>query len=183
MRINPDYPLTWENRGRLRLRMGQFDKSLEDADRAVALETASPAAHRVRECGLMKLGRFEEAARECKAVLQLDPESADARGDFALALSKLTERALTLTNAGRYPQAIGACESVLALDPGSADAHKQMAFALDKLGRHDEAIAQLKEALASDPNNSTVRDNLARLTSEEQAPAAAPAGVQGRTGP
>jgi tetratricopeptide (TPR) repeat protein len=184
IRINSNYPFAWENRGRLLFTMGDYPRSLADADRAVALEPASVKAHWVREYALMKLGRFEDAAQECGAILRLDPKSADARSDIAIAFSKRGKDPLALIKSRRYQEAIRACEQVLALDPQSADAHNEMAFALMNLGRRDEAISQLQEALKLDPSNSAVRDNLARLLNEAQHhPATAPAEAPPRLGP
>jgi len=178
IQINPNYPFTWENRGRLFFRMGNYAKSLADADRAVALEPGAPNAHWVREYALMKLGRFEEAARECKAILELDPEAAEARSDIAVAFSKMGRNPLELIKANRYREAVQACEAMLELDPRSADVHNAMAVALVKLGRRDEAIFQWQKALELNPNDPAVRENLARLMQMAQrAPATAPAGA------
>ena len=50
----------------------------------------------------------------------------------------------------------------MAIDPGAASARNGAGVCLASLGRHEEALAQFREALRLDPGNADARKNSAR---------------------
>src|SRR6185437_8542547 len=70
---------------------------------------------------------------------------------------------ISLGQAGKYQDAITAFDHVFALDPQAVWARQNLALCLDKLGRRDEAVIQLKRALALKPNYGTAWLTLGQL--------------------
>jgi eukaryotic-like serine/threonine-protein kinase len=127
-------------------------------------ETRSVEAYQSYARGMMNLrlatresieraiAAFEEATRH-------DPEYAQAwaalggtyslKGSF-LNLRDLMERAIELE------------QRALAIDPDFADAHNWLGIALLGLGRTDDAIAAIREAIRLDPENGQAHQSLAR---------------------
>ncbi|OFW51381.1 MAG: hypothetical protein A3G77_06555 [Acidobacteria bacterium RIFCSPLOWO2_12_FULL_68_19] len=88
-----------------------------------ALEPPDAAAERYRRATeLLESGRFDEAAGEFRAVLQLAPGAVEARNNLGVALASL----------GRLEEAIDQFQQAVALRPEFADARRNLALALAK---------------------------------------------------
>ena len=99
----------------------ELEKAL-GAARGNQAATADVAARHARATTLLESGRFGEAVEEFRAVLQLAPETAEARNNLGVALASL----------GRLDDAIGEFREALRLQPDFADARRNLAFALEK---------------------------------------------------
>jgi predicted TPR repeat methyltransferase len=133
----------------------------------------------------MKQGRFNDAARICRALLELEPDNAAAlhysgilahrRGDNAEALALIgrslermpnqpdwySNLGIVLQNNGQFEAAMEAFHRAIALDPGHANAHNNLGVLQKVYGRLDEAEASYRAAIAADPNHPDVYHNLA----------------------
>jgi predicted TPR repeat methyltransferase len=89
-----------------------------------------------------RTGQLRQAVAEYRAVLESDPENADAH----LWLGILTYQA------GRPDQAIGLLERAAALRPGDASAWHNLAQAQLSVGRAADAVKSIEQALAIEPN-------------------------------
>jgi tetratricopeptide (TPR) repeat protein len=96
--------------------LGRYTHALEEAERALKSDPASPMAHNLRGTALKALGRAEEAAEAFKRCLELD-------GQFAKAANNLGATYFTL---GRREEARRAFETALAIDPGYGTALKNL---------------------------------------------------------
>jgi tetratricopeptide (TPR) repeat protein len=127
-------------------------------------ETDSVEAYEAFARGMMNLRlatreSLERAIAAFEEATRYDPEYAKAwaalggtyglKGSF-LSLRDLLERAIELE--GR----------ALAIDPDLADAHSWLGMALLGLGRTDEAIAAIREAVRLEPDNGQTHQSLAR---------------------
>jgi tetratricopeptide (TPR) repeat protein len=64
---------------------------------------------------------------------------------------------------GRFDRAVKAYSEALRLSPQLASAHCNLGAVLAELGRRDEALAHLKQALSIDPENKDAQERLRRL--------------------
>lgn len=78
--------------------------------------------------------------------------------DHAMALYNL---AMTLSWSGKYEEALRLSEGAMAMMPGNSDATSLHGRLLQKLGRSDDALAQLEEAVRLNPNDSLALSRVA----------------------
>ncbi len=106
---------------------------------------------------LYKDSKYEEAALQYKAVLNLDPKSFYAHNNLGKAL--LAQSKLEEANAS-YRQA-------LRLNPNYIDALNNLAIVLGFQGKSEEAIASYRQVLRLDPNNLNANLNLGNALSAQ----------------
>lgn len=92
-------------------------------------------------------------------LLRAPPRALRARRD-RMALSALTP-AMAWFNEKKYEDAARACKAVIAQSPRSAQANHLCGRALSALGRHAEAVAYLRAAVAADPDLTAAHGDLA----------------------
>lgn len=134
-------------RGLHLVRLGQYERGIEDLDEALRLKpnmpnSLLPAIYAMRGLARHKLGMDELALEDMNRALQLDP-------NFALLYPI---RAIVYINRGELDRAISDCDKGLRLDPGSIDALITRALALRMKGDFDRALVDLNEAIRLDPN-------------------------------
>src|SRR5271157_795302 len=95
-------------------------------------------------------GRYPEADRVCREVLEADPENAGAW--YLLGLNNV--------RLNRLAEAESSFRKVLAVRPEFADAHSDLGVVLAIQGRLEEAAASHKEALALAPSSANAHNNL-----------------------
>jgi tetratricopeptide (TPR) repeat protein len=96
--------------------LGRTTHALEEAERALKSDPASPMAHNLRGTALKALGRTEEAAQAFLRCLELDSQFAKAANNLGATYFAL----------GRREEARAAFEKALAIDPGYATALKNL---------------------------------------------------------
>ena len=102
------------------------------------------------------LRRDETIARICRQALSFDPDYAQA-----LALMALAQAQLRLLH-GKDVDAMATAERALAINPDIAEAHCVKAQLLEDQGKHEEANAEMAEALRLDPESWEVNREAAR---------------------
>src|SRR3954469_2408040 len=105
--------------------------------------------HNSRGIELADRGWLDEAIKEFKKAIELDPESAHAHDNLATVYSKKK----------LYTQALEEYLTALKLEPESATAHYNLACFL-ATHAHEMAIEQYKEAIAQDPEYPDAHLNL-----------------------
>lgn len=151
-----------------------FPKAAAAARKALELDETISDAHRA--LGSYKLNyewNWSEAEREFKRAMQLDPNNDGAyseygeylitigRFDEAIALRKrasdlagpssfpvITNLGNTYHFARRYEEAIKHYQRALELNPRLARGHVAMGMAYVQLGKYEEAIAEIKQAIS-----------------------------------
>jgi len=123
-----------------------IELAFEAAQQAVRLDNKDALAHTALGRVYDFRGQFENAVREHKIALELNPNSS------------ITHLFLASTyNHGGYPAlALPAAERAYRLsprDPRQWFMHMNKGFALSQLGQHDEAVEELKAAFHSQENN------------------------------
>jgi tetratricopeptide (TPR) repeat protein len=104
--------------------------------RAIALDPADPAGHRLYAWLLTALGRFEEAQREMKVSLEADPANSYYHAEFAL----------VLYFSRNYDQCVEQCRRAIALDATSYWPRMVLGWAYEQQGKMDSALDELHRA-------------------------------------
>jgi TolB-like protein/Tfp pilus assembly protein PilF len=151
------------------------------AERAVALDPGSAQAHlALAQVRTSFDWRWDEADREYRRALELNPSLADAHGLYGWFLTLVGRHDEAVRHAAsmvaldpresrshlqlgwvsfyarRYQESIAALASALALDSTSAFARMETGWNYSVLGRHVEAIAVIDRALSDDPGNQVI---------------------------
>jgi len=133
--------------------LGDRDGAIETLRPAVAAAPDHPTARYNLGALLLGAGRHAEAAEELRRAVELAPAAAGARLALADALRSAGEPHESLVH---YRMAVQA-------DPASTFAWLRGAETLTGLGRHAEAASVLDAALAANPTDGPIAQDLARL--------------------
>ncbi len=166
---------------------GQFEAALQLLDQALQAYPGEPDLLYTRALIADRLGRFEEAEANLRAILEQDPEHVDALNALGYTLAQrnirldeayaLIDKALRLApdnpaildsmgwvlyRQGKLAEAEGFLRQAYARDPdGEIAAH--LAEVLAALGRREEALGLIDEALAREPGRAELLDVQRRL--------------------
>ncbi|MFC5289035.1 tetratricopeptide repeat protein [Actinokineospora guangxiensis] len=148
---HPDHPGAWCNLAAAFLDVGEPQRCLDAAKRAITL--GEPAwAHRLASLALTELGRHEEAAISARESARRTP--GDWRGYVALA-----EALAPIAPA----DALTAARRAVAIAPDEPRTHEVLGATAEKAGEPDAARAAYQDSLRIDPGNDDVRAALTRL--------------------
>jgi tetratricopeptide (TPR) repeat protein len=145
--------------GIVRDELGLWTEGEKAHREAVGLSPASAYLHNNLGYNLLRQDRKEAAAVEFRKALELDPQSALARNNLALALASTSEQALN--------------EWKRLYDP--ATAHSNLAAALIEEGRYVEARRELEVALGYNQFHPAALRNLKLISELDGKPAGIPA--------
>ena len=107
---------------------------------------------------LTATGRLEEAVREMKRALELEPAS----------LVMNTFMGATLYYAGRYDEAIDQCRRTIQMDPNFAVAHWHLGLAFEQKQLLDAATEEFKKAISLSGGSPLMKAALARAYAKSQ---------------
>jgi len=149
------------------------------AQKAIALDSSLPMAHRLLAYVYLRKKQHGEAIAEAERALALDPNDSDGYETLGEILSfagrpeealGLVEQALRLNPRqpvsllwllgrvyslmGRYEEAIATLKKVITRNPNHLSAHADLAIIYIDLGREEEARAEVAEILRVNPNYS-----------------------------
>ena len=136
--IDPELPEGYAARGMVRF---TYDWDLPAADRdlsrAIALNPSYARAHQYRSAVLMTMGRFDEAVASARRAQELDPLSA----------TEGTTLAVRLYYAGRLEDAERQFRQVLQAHPAFPVVHWGLGETYRQMGRHGDAVGELRRAV------------------------------------
>lgn len=112
------------------------------ADAAVRLAPGDPDAHYTRAVELVNAERLNEAVDELRQTTRMRPNHYYQWLDLGVTLDRLNDS----------DGALGALKESVRLAPSFAQPHWQLGNLLYRQGRFDEAFAELRTAVKSDPN-------------------------------
>jgi len=118
------------------LAQGDASGALEEARAAHALRPSYFAAQRALATALFDTARYAEAAAEFRQLLGVDPHSSQLHSALILALYR----------DGRFAEAEEAAREAVRRDPGDPEFDLWCASLSARLGRREQAIADLQEA-------------------------------------
>lgn len=179
-------------RGSKALVNGDFDRAIEQLRKAIEVDPGNTGAHRNLAHALRQSGDALGALEALKQAEEENPEDVWILFDLgnAYLANGLAERAVetlqkavelqddfvqghfSLANAWigmeRWQEARAPLEKVLALEPDHRRARYLDAITLSRLGKRPRAIRKLQELLAEDPTDSTTRQGLAEIFTENR---------------
>jgi eukaryotic-like serine/threonine-protein kinase len=138
-------------------------KSEAEFRRAIQLSPNYGAAHHWYSHLLTALGRREESLAESRIYLELEPEEA----------SVVDHLSWHYLMARDYQKAIAEARKVLVFVPESFWAHWMEGVAFEQLGRHEEAISELQEAVDKSKRNTVMLSALGHAYATAGRPAEA----------
>ena len=157
--LDPHRAETLSNLGAAEFALGRIDASIAHLEEAVALRPDFIAAHRNLGAAYRARGRDAEAAAHLRRVLDAQPDHPIVLKDLALLLAVTPDSSLRNGDA-----ALSLAQRAVTLtsrrDPASLAA---MGAAYAELGRFDEAVATLREAVTLSANNPALAAQLSHL--------------------
>lgn len=153
--LEPQRAETFINQAAALADLDQPQAALVSLERAVALSPGLAVGHSNLAAILNQLERPEEAVERARRALALQPALASAWSHLGSAMMKLH----------RPHDALEANLRAVALSrgPQAAEHLANAGMVLAELGRHDEALAALDQALAADPGSATARYRRAHI--------------------
>ncbi len=147
-RVDPKFADAWINRGRLLDDAGHHNEAIDCYDKALALTPDDLTALSNRGNSLRALNRFADAKASYESALRIDPDDPASQIGLGQCLGHL----------GQPEQGLQITDKVLKQvrhPPALAD----RAILLSLLGRHDEALASIDEAIRLGVRNVQVYNN------------------------
>jgi len=147
VRLDPNYAQAWAGKAEAHLAdfsrspQAQYQKSMEAANKALALDANLADAHSV-----LCLNKnsyewdFDGAERECERAVKLDPNSSYAHLNYSRYLN----------GQGRFDAAIAEAKTAIDLEPTSLASQRQYGMCLYYARRYAEALTQFKRVEAMD---------------------------------
>ncbi len=80
IRLDPDHPHAWLERGDLKSRQGQYEGAIADYDQAIRLDPRNAGAYANRSLAKSELGRHDEALEDLDQAMRLDPDAVSELG-------------------------------------------------------------------------------------------------------
>ena len=156
LKIEPEHAEAHNNLGTVLIQTpGRLDDGIRHLVAALRIRPDYPEARNNFGGALLQMpDRAQEAAAQFEAALRLRPDYEEARSNLGNALARIP---------GRMPEAVAQYQAALRIDPGDAEAHYNLGTVLARMGRTEEAIAQLETALLIRPDLQQAQQWLERL--------------------
>ena len=134
------------------------ERACRQFDQAIALNPTWVDAHHWHSHALCAAGRFSESLAACRQIVELDP------------LNPLMHAHVAWHHymARSYADALTQAERVVRMEPGFHWGYFFAGWALERLGRHTDAIATLKDAVRCSSNNPVMLAGLGHALASTQ---------------
>lgn len=153
--VDPKHKKAHNNLALAAIDMGELELAEAHYRESLAIEP-QPAIYNDLGFVLERQGLTEEAVLQYRKSLELDATSASAHHNLAA----------SLLQSGDLAEAEGHFRAALAQQP-SAKSYTGLGVVLAKLGRVDEAIARLNDAIAAEPEYPAAYDQLGAILAEQ----------------
>jgi protein O-GlcNAc transferase len=150
--LNPHDSTAQYRLGQLYLQNGETLKALDHLKVALLGDPSDVASLYSLDRALRKAGRLEEAKPIEKQLAELRAKS-DHASIVAFAASRLNDEGIALEKSGDLRAALAKYRAALDLDPTGTGFQLNYGLALCRLGRWEDATAELREVLRLDPDN------------------------------
>jgi len=148
-----DQAVAYDNRSLAYRLEGKLDQAIEDAGKAIALDSTSVPAWLDRGIAYYAAKHYDLAIADFSKVIALKPDYVAAYND----------RGNAYDDSGDHDKAIADYSHALVLKPDYADAFVNRGSAYEEKKFNDYAISDYRSALKLDPNLKPAQDGLKRL--------------------
>jgi Flp pilus assembly protein TadD len=157
LRVDLSCSMCESNLGRVIARPGRFEEAETHVRRAIELTPNRSGPH--ENMGVLKVaqGRFREGEAQFRRAVVIAPKYAPSWNSLGVALAN--------QGPSRDAEAEAAFREANRLSPRMVDAHANLGLLYLRAGRYADAVAPLREALALDPSQTAVSNNLGRAIS------------------
>jgi tetratricopeptide (TPR) repeat protein len=187
IRLKPDYAEAYGNRGIAYVKLGQYQRAIQDYDTAIRLkpdDAIAVAVYNNRGLAYAELGQYQRAIQDYDTAIRLKPDYAMAayynRGDAYANLGqhqraiqdydtairlKLNDakvynnRGFAYAGLGQYQRAIQDFDTAIRLKPDYAEAYNNRGFVYDDLGQYQRAIQNYDIAIRLKPDYAEAYNN------------------------
>ncbi len=135
IKIQPNYAITYNNRGISRYNLKDNEGAISDFNQAIKLKYDYAEAYSNRGLAKSNLGDNQEAILDCNQAIKLKPEA-----------EAYNNRSLAKFNLGHNQEAILDCNQAIKLKPDYANAYYNRGLAKSNVGNYQEAIADFNQA-------------------------------------
>jgi Tfp pilus assembly protein PilF len=135
-------PFAYYNLGMSYDKMGQYNKALEQYDKAIALNPASYETYSIRGYVLFEMGQFDKALEDYDRAIALNPSYFEAYNNRGIAFDEM----------GQYINAMKDFEKAIALNPSHFEAYYNFGTTYGKTSQFDKAVEAFNRAIALNPN-------------------------------
>ena len=145
--------IAYNNRGNAYDEIGQFNRAVQDYDRAIGLDPSDINAFVNRGFAYGNLGQYTLSLGDYDRAIELNPNNATA----------WQSRCDAKARAGQFAEALPDCQQTLRLDPDSAIATYSRGLIYEGDGDTIAAIDRYRKALELNPNLLEAKNDLERL--------------------
>jgi tetratricopeptide (TPR) repeat protein len=142
IRLDPDRPRTFTNRGAAYKKLGEMDKALADDSEAIRRDPKVPEYYDNRGLTHAAMKDYDKAIADYDQAIRLQP-----RPNF------LTNRGDAYQFKNELGSALNDYDAALRLDPSFALTYNNRAVLFKKMGERAKALADYEAALRLDPGN------------------------------
>jgi len=128
-------------RGAVYVGKGEYDKAIQDLDKAIRLDPDYAGAYDNRGTAYLGKGEYDRAIQDFDQAIRLNADDEVA----------YVGRARTYANQGKYDRAIQAYDQALRLNPNSAYDSLWKAQVLFELARFNDAVDALETVVSANP--------------------------------
>jgi Flp pilus assembly protein TadD, contains TPR repeats len=139
---NPDNALMYNNRGYVKVNIGDFQEAINDYTKAIELNPNFALFYYNRGNAYSDKSDLENAIKDYDKVIELNPDDADAYNNRGIAYSDKSD----------FEKAIKDYDKVIELKPDDADAYNNRGSAYDEKGDHEMAIKDYDKTIELNPN-------------------------------
>jgi tetratricopeptide (TPR) repeat protein len=183
--LKPAVPATSAGGGLVPPKQAALDEPAGRSASDAGSRVAEARLHTQLAAALLSQGKLEEASRQYRAALAIEPHSETARCGLGEALSKqgryaeaieqllqalkirsdcvpaLVQLGIARARQGKLDEAMEALSEAVRIQPGDAGAHNSLGNILAQQGKHEEAVRQFEEAVRLEPAHAAAHNNLA----------------------
>ncbi len=130
LNLNPNYAVTYNDRGATKSLLGQFESAISDYDEAIRLKPDYADAYYNRGGAKNELKQYEPAIADYDEAIRLEPDHADAYYNRGIAKGELKQ----------YEAAIADYDEAIRLKPDYTDAYYNRGTAKNEIYHHEAAL-------------------------------------------
>jgi superkiller protein 3 len=155
LKVDPRHVKSHNNLALALVELGRLEEAAAHFRTSIEIE---PKAEIYSDLGFImaRLGHPDEARADYRKALELDPNCASAHFNLAV----------TFVQAGAYGEAESHYRQALPGRP-TAETHNGLGYVLARQGRTDEAIAEFRKAVDTDPKYTPAFNNLAEALAKQ----------------